>query len=144
VALAIDTNVLLYAHRREAPGHVAATRRLASLVASGQPIGLPWPCVYEFLRVSTHPRVYDPPATVEQALGFLRALLRAPSVALLSETDRHGEILETVLASSGVSGNLIHDAHIVALALEHGYDEILTEDRDFERFPEIRVVRLVT
>jgi toxin-antitoxin system PIN domain toxin len=98
--------------------------------------------VYEFLRVSTHPRVYDPPATVEQALAFLNALLRAPSVALLSETDRHAQVLEAVLASSGVSANLIHDAHIVALAVEHGYDEVLTEDRDIERFPEIRVVRL--
>jgi hypothetical protein len=84
--------------------------------------------------VVTHPRVYHPPMPLQRARVFLSTLLECPSLVLLSETPRHPEVLEEVLAESGVTGNLIHDAHIAALCREHGVAEILTTDKDFLRF----------
>jgi hypothetical protein len=77
---------------------------------------------------------------VAAALSDLRAILASPSLVLLAETVRHPEVMASVLAASGATGNLVHDAHIAALCIEHGVSELLTGDRDFARFPEIRVV----
>lgn len=137
---AVDTNVLVYAATRPGPHHGAARALLASLAEGSQPWGLPWPCLYEFLRVTTHPRVFHPPLQALDAFGFVRRLLESPTIVLLSETSRHLETLQGVLTRSGVIGNLVHDAHVVALCLEHGVSELLTADRDFARFDELRVV----
>ncbi len=142
MTVAVDTNVLLYAQRKEAPQHAAATARLKALLDAGRRVALPWPCVYEFIRVTTHARVYDRPATVEEALVFVRALLGHPAALLLSETERHADVMDRVLIEAGVTGNRIHDAHIVALMREHGIEDILTHDADFRRFDSIRVLRL--
>lgn len=131
---AIDTNVLVFAEIVTSPQHARAREVLRELVEGASAWALPWPCVYEFLRVVTHPRVYHPPVPVDLALQDLRAILGSPSLVLLSETPRHAEVLEAVIQESGVSGNLVHDAHIVALCLEHGVSEIITGDRDFRRF----------
>ncbi len=98
------------------------------------PWAIPWPCVYEFLRVVTHPRVFAPPVPLEVALHDLDQILASPTLRLLSETQRHAEIMQTVVKESGVNGNLVHDAHIAVLCLEHGVSELLTADRDFARF----------
>jgi uncharacterized protein len=141
VAVAIDTNVLVYAYRADTQLHPVAYARIRDLLVGSAPVGLPWPCVYEFLRVVTHPRVFAPPSPIEDACQFVSELRESP-VALLGETPRHADVLQGLLAPSAPTGNLVHDAHVVALALEHGFDEILTEDRDFHRFQGIRVVRL--
>jgi predicted nucleic acid-binding protein len=91
--------------------------------------------VYEFLRVITHPRVFAPPVPIELALHDLGQILASPTLVLLSETERHTEIMQNVVRASGVTGNLIHDAHIAALCIEHGVSELLTGDRNFSRFP---------
>jgi len=101
------------------------------------PYALFWPSLYEFLRVVTHHRVFDPPSTVDEALEALDAFLEPPAVRVLSETPAHQEILCQVLRETPVNGNLIHDAHMVALVLEHGVHEIVTLDGDFRRFPQI-------
>ena len=137
---ALDTNVLIYAEIISSLHHVAARDLLQELAEAARPWAIPWPCVYEFLRVVTHPRVYHPPAPLAVALADLRAMLASPSLVLLSETSRHAEVMANVLEASGVTGNLVHDAHIAALCLEHGVSELLTGDRDFSRFPELRVV----
>lgn len=137
--LAVDTNVLVYAAVAASPQHRRARSLLTELAQGTAPWALPWPCCYEFLRVVTHPRVYAPPLPPAAAQGFLAALFASPSLVLLSETSRHAEVLALVLAESGVSGNLMHDAHIVALCREHGVDEIWTADRDFLRFRTPRV-----
>lgn len=136
---AVDTNVLVYAATRPGPHHGAARAVLTSLAEGSEPWALPWPCLYEFLRVTTHPRVFHPPPQMMDAFAFVRRLLESPTLVLLSETSRHVETLEAVLTRSGVTGNLVHDAHIVALCLEHGVSELLTADRDFARFDELRV-----
>ena len=136
---AVDTNVLIYAEMTTSQHHAAARELLRELAEDARPWAIPWPCVYEYLRVVTHPRVYHPPAPLRVALADLRAILASPSIVLLSETARHVEVMASVLEASGVAGNLIHDAHIAALCLEHGVSELLTGDRDFARFPSLRV-----
>jgi toxin-antitoxin system PIN domain toxin len=112
---------------------------LTACAEGAAPWALPWPCVYEFLRVVTHPRVFHPPVPADRAVRDVRAILASPSLVLLSETDRHIEVAAQMLEQSGASGNLIHDAHIAALCIEHGVSELLTADRDFSRFPALTV-----
>lgn len=131
---AIDTNVLVYAEIRSSPHHTVARDLLRGLAEAGAPWALPWPCVYEFLRVVTHPRVYHPPVPLALAREDLEAVLASPSLLMLAETSRHHEVLEAVLEETPVSGNLVHDAHIVALCREHGVSEIISADADFLRF----------
>lgn len=136
---ALDTNVLVHAEIVTSPQHPRARAIVAELAQGIAPWALPWPCVYEFLRVVTHPRICHPPMPVDAALADLRALLASPSLMLLAESDRHAEVLQSVVVASGVSGNLMHDAHIAALCIEHGVSELITGDRDFLRFDGLRV-----
>jgi len=137
--IAVDTNILVYARRHEAPFHRRARQLLEGLAEGDEPWALPWPCIYEFLRVVTHPRVFDPPTGLDVALEDLESLLEAPSLVLLGEGSAHREIMRRVLVSGRATGNLVHDAHIAALLLEHGVKEMWTADRDFSRFPALRV-----
>lgn len=135
---AIDANVLIYAEVGSSKRHEAARQLLTELAENPLPWAIPWPCVYEFLRVVTHPRVFHPPVPVETALADLKTVLSSPSLVLLAETDRHMAVLDQVVRRSGATGNLMHDAHIAALCLEHGVSELITGDRDFSRFEELR------
>ena len=137
---AIDTNVLVFAEIATSRHHAVARNLLKELSEGSHPWALPWPCAYEFLRVVTHPRVFHPPVPLGRALADLRQVLGSPSLRLLRETPRHPEIMAEVLSDSGVSGNLIHDAHIAALCIEHGVSKLLTGDRDFQRFRVLQVV----
>lgn len=137
---AIDTNVLTYAEVESNTHHTAALQLLKSLAEGPLPWAIPWPCIYEFLRVVTHPRVFHPPVPLQVALDDLRSILASPSLVLLSETERHGGVFDGVIRQAGATGNLIHDAHIAALCLEHGVSELLTRDRDFSRFKGLRVI----
>jgi uncharacterized protein len=137
---AVDTNVLVYAEIASSPHHAAADAVLRSLAEGREPWAIPWPCVYEFLRVVTHPRVYHPPVPASLALADLSAILASPSLILLSETSRHADVCVAVVRASGVSGNLMHDGHIAALCLEHGVSELVTGDRDFRRFDGLKIV----
>ena len=136
---AVDTNILVYADREEAPHHLIALRLLRALATGSEPWVLPWPCIYEFLRVVTHPRVFFPPTPVREAWAGIETLLESPSVVLISEGKRHRQVVNDLLRTSSLSGNLLHDAHIAALLLEHGVAEILTADDDFRRFPGLKV-----
>lgn len=136
---AIDTNILIYAEIRSSPRHEDARTLLRDLAEGALPWAIPWPCIYEFLRVATHPRVYHPPVPLAVALNDLRRILGSPTLVLLHETPNHPDVMMQVLEESGVSGNLIHDAHIAALCLEHGITELISGDRDFARFPSLTV-----
>jgi hypothetical protein len=137
---AVDTNVLVYAEVTSSRHHKTASAVLRALAEGQAPWAIPWPCLYEFLRVVTHPRVYYPPVPAARALADLQAILSSPSLVLLSETSRHADMCVAVVQASGVSGNLMHDAHIAALCLEHGVSELVTGDRDFGRFAGLKVV----
>jgi len=136
---ALDTNVLVFAEIGSSPQHEIAEGLLRHLAEGPSPWAIPWPCVYEFLRVVTHPRVFHPAVPPARALADLERILASPSLVLLSETDRHAEVLGRVMRQSGAAGNLVHDAHITALCLEHGVAELLTGDKDFARFPDLTV-----
>ena len=133
--IAIDTNILVHAHREDSPWHEQAKRGLAGL--GGQRWAIPWPCVHEFLAITTHPKVFDPPTPLEHALTAVQTWLEAPLVALLGELDGYFETLAALLRSSRVVGPRVHDARIAALCVQHGVTELWTMDRDFSRFPQL-------
>jgi toxin-antitoxin system PIN domain toxin len=133
--IAVDTNVLVYADTPPSPFHNAARDLLTRLSEGSAPWAIPWPCIYEFLRVVTHPRASRPPLSLDVALNDVARLQQSPSLRLLSETYRHAEIMDSMLRASRVTSDLVFDARIAALCIEHAVDEILTADRDFSRFP---------
>jgi len=137
---AIDTNILIHAEVESSQHHGPALKILQELAEGSLPWAIPWPCVYEFLRVVTHPRVFHPPVPLNIALEDLHHLLASPSLFLLAETPRHAAVLDQILRQAGATGNLIHDGHIVSLCLEHGVSEIITGDRDFSRFAGLKVI----
>lgn len=137
--LAIDTNILIFAEIRSSPHHVVAKRMITELAEGISPWAIPWPCIYEFLRIVTHPRVYHPPVPIPVALRDLNHILESPTLVLLHETLDHPRVMNQIIEESGVTGNLIHDAHIAALCQEHGITELISGDRDFTRFPTLKV-----
>lgn len=138
--LAVDTNVLVYAHRRESRDHGAATALLRDLAEGSDAWAIPWPCLYEFFSVVTNPRIWKDTATSpEQAWAQLRAWTAAPGVRLLHETADMLVLLERLATRGRVRGPIIHDARVAALCLAHGVRTLLTRDRDFSLFPELAV-----
>lgn len=135
--IAVDTNVLVYADREDAPLHEAGVRALRSLSEGAAAWALPVFCVGEYLRVVTHRRVFEAPTPMADALASIDSLLASPSVRLLSPGPAFLPLLRESIDASGASGNLVFDAMIVAVCLEHGARTLLTEDRDFARFPAI-------
>jgi uncharacterized protein len=136
--IAVDTNILVYAHRRDSQFHHAAAAAVRELAESPAPWALPWPCVHEFYSVVTHPRIYDPPSTPGQAISQIDAWLDSPSAVPLNEGDSYWTTLRSLLGDAKVSGPLVHDARIAALCLSHGIRELRTADRDFTRFPRLK------
>ncbi len=137
--IAIDTNLLVYAHRRESRHHAAAAALLRTLAEGDAPWAVPWPCCYEFLSVVTNPRIWRDDATSsEQAWRQLAAWIASPSLRLIGETDGFPEILERFVRRPRVLGAVVHDARIAAICVAHGAEALLTRDRDFALFPELR------
>lgn len=137
--IAVDTNVLVYAHRRDAVFHDPAAERLRELAEGTAPWAIPWPCLHEFLAIVTHPRIYDPPSSPEQAIDQVDAWLESPSLVLLAETPDHWPALRRLLREARVAGGRVHDARVATLCLANGVRELWTLDRDFGRFPDLRV-----
>jgi toxin-antitoxin system PIN domain toxin len=136
----VDTNVLVYAADRDAPGHERCRERLLAWRARPEPWYLTWTVVYEFVRVTTHPRVFRRPWSPSRSWSFIESVLAAPSLALLTESDRHVSVLAGLIEDvPELTGNLVHDAHTAALMFEHGVRAIYTRDTDFHRFPGIEV-----
>jgi uncharacterized protein len=136
--IAVDTTILIYAHRRDSPFHDAAAARMREIAEGTQPWAIPWPCVHEFFSIATHPRVYDPPSTTAQACAQIAAWLGSPSLILISEGSTHWVTLRELVIEGKVAGPLVHDARIAALCLAHGVTELWTLDRDFSRFPALK------
>ena len=137
--IAVDTNVLVYAHRAETALHQAATRKLVDLAAGRGLWGLPVFCAGEFIRVVTHRRVFNPPSTLEEAIQFLERVVAAPGCRILRPEAGFFELLTTVAREADARGNLAFDAQIAALCREHGVSTLLTNDRDFARFEGLRL-----
>ena len=132
--IAVDTNLLVYAHRKDSQWHVAAESAVRSLAEGAAPWGIPWPCLHEFLAIVTHPRIYAPPTPQAAATTQVEAWLASPTHVLLSEGPGYWDVLQALLKTSKVSGPQVHDARIAALCLHNRASELWTADRDFSRF----------
>lgn len=138
--IAIYTNILVYAHRVDSPHHRPAARALHAAVDAPGGCAVPWPCLHEFVAVVTHPRIYDPPSPMADAVNAVRALADASAVHVIGEASDHVERLAGLLGSATVVGPRVHDARIAAICLSHGVDALWSADRDFSWFPALRVV----
>jgi toxin-antitoxin system PIN domain toxin len=135
--IGIDTNILVYAHRRDSAWHEAAASLIRGLAEGTAPWAIPWPCVHEFLSTVTHPRIYRPPSTLEDAVRQIDLWRLSPSLVLLSETADYWPRLRETLNAARVVGPQVHDARVAALCRLHGVRELWTADRDFTRFAEL-------
>ena len=142
--IALDTHLLVYAHREDSPFHHAAFARVAECAEARTAWAIPWPCLHEFFAIATHPRIYNPPTSVARALEQIDAWLESPSLVLLSESDQHWPTLRDLASKARIAGPAIHDARIAALCLQHGVRELWSADRDFGRFGKLRVVNPLT
>lgn len=137
--IALDTNLLVYAHRRESSFHVRARATVESLATSLAPWAIPWPCLHEFYGVVTNRRAFTPASTMNEAIAQLTTWLASPSLALLHEGGTHWTVLQRLVTTANVVGGQVHDARIVAICIEHGVRELWSADRDFNRFPSLAV-----
>lgn len=135
--LLLDVNVLIYAHREDTPDHPAFRNWLEEVIESDQAFGLTDLVLSGFLRVATHPRVFDPPSKMSDALSFVEILRSAVNCVQVSPGPRHWDIFTKLCRLAGIKGNLVADAYLAALAIESGC-EWITTDRDFARFPGLR------
>lgn len=132
----VDTNVLVYAADQDAREHPQCRKLVQGWRRQAAGWYVTWPIVYEFLRVSTHPRVFRSPWPVSRAWRFVEALLASPSLGVLLPTTRHADVAAELIAElPHLSGNLMHDAHTAVLMREHGVKRVYTRDTDFHRFP---------
>lgn len=129
----LDANLLLYAYDEESPFHVQARAFFETRLSGDEPVGLPWATILAFLRLSTHSKVCSRPLAIEEALEIVDSWFGSPVVCVPEPTDRHWVILAELLNTAGARGNLVPDAHLAALAVQHGA-RLCSSDRDFERF----------
>ncbi len=133
----VDANLLVYAHVASLPQHERAREWLDDQLNGVAPVGLPWPSLLAFLRLVTNPRVFERPEPIASAWGQVLAWLRCETAWIPQAGERHAELLSELLALPGIQANLVPDAHLAALAMEHGLI-LCSTDGDFARFPGLR------
>jgi uncharacterized protein len=137
----VDTNVLVYAADQDSSFHNACRRWLEGQRGRADAWYTTWAILYEFLRVTTHPRVMRRPWDVRTAWGFVAALLASPGLSVLVPTQRHADVaVQVIMELPHLAGNLLHDAHTAILMREHGIRRVCTRDTDFHRFPFLEVI----
>lgn len=137
--IALDTNILVYAHRGEMPQHEVALQVVSDALGGNEPVGLCWPVLHEFLAIVTSPKVFRTPTPTDVALDQIDDWISSPRTTLLHESGRHPATLRDMMLIGRVVGGVTHDAKIAAMCIDHGVRELLTADRDFTRFPSLRV-----
>lgn len=138
--IAVDTNILVYAHREDSPFHASACNLIEELAEGTGAWAIPWPCIHEFYSIVTHPRIYDPPSPYDKALDQISAWMESPGLMLLSESRGYWEILDNIIRSSQIKGPMVHDARIAAICVQQGVTKLWSADRDFGRFQHLKVV----
>jgi len=133
----LDANLLIYAHVSSFPQHAQARGWLDTQLNGRGPVGLPWPSLLAFLRMVTNPRVFERPEPIADAWRQVHAWLEAEVVWIPQPTERHRDVLAMLLTAPGVQANLVPDAHLAALAIEHGL-LLCSTDGDFGRFADLR------
>lgn len=135
--IALDTNLLVYAHRTDSPFHRSAKELVEGLRGGPGEWAIPWPCVHEFVAIVTHPRVFKSPTPLAAAFSAVTAWGAAGNLQCLAESDGYLEKLRAIATSAHIHGPRIHDARIAALCLHHGIRELWSADRDFSHFPQL-------
>jgi len=138
--IAVDTNILVYAHREDSQWHRPALIALTEPAESGAAWAIPWPCVHEFLAIVTHPRIYAPPTPLSIALEAMICWKSSPTLRFLGEGPGYFECLGEVAQTSKSTGTMVHDVRVAALCIIHGVRQLWSADRDFSRFPQIKVI----
>jgi len=133
----VDVNILIHAVDRDSPRHTAARAWWEEQLSATRPVGLPWAVILGFVRITTNPRILGRPLALDEALQVVESWFAQPCVRPLDPTARHWELLAALLRQAGTAGNLTTDAHLAALALEHGA-ELCSTDTDFARFPDLK------
>jgi toxin-antitoxin system PIN domain toxin len=139
MSYSVDVNILLYASDTSSPKHAEAIRFLKQRASDPDLFCIAWPTLIAFLRIATHPRIFAQPLSPDDALGNVESLLSLPRVRMLSEGEGFLEIYREVTARFPVRGNLVPDAHLAALLLQHGVRRLYTVDRDFRKFDFLEV-----
>ncbi len=137
--IAVDSNILVHAHRRDSPWHEAARACVQRLAEGRAAWAIPWPCVHEFLNIVTHPRIYQPASTTAQALAQVEAWRESPSLVMLGESEGYWAVLRPLVERARIVGPRVHDARIAAICALHGVRELWTADRDFGSIPAVTV-----
>jgi toxin-antitoxin system PIN domain toxin len=137
--IALDTHLLVYAHQSDSDFHDQAKEAIESLRVKPAPWAIPWPCVHEFISVTTNPKIYKRPGTAAEPVKFLEALMDSVDLHFLAESEGYLEKLKLIVTGAKISGGRIHDARIAALCLHHGVRELWSADRDFSLFPQLKV-----
>lgn len=135
--IAVDTNILVYAHRADSEWHAPAFECIRQLSEGLTHWAIPWPCIHEFLAVVTHPRIYQPSSPLVAAIEQVEAWLESPTLELLGESYNHWDVLKPTLVEGQIAGPMVHDARVATICATHGVRELLTADRDFSRFPKL-------
>lgn len=136
--IAVDTNILVAAHRRDADRHERAAAAIRGLAEDPAPWAVPWSCMHEFLAIVTHPRIFRTPSTVPAAVTQVESWLASPSLTLLGERFDHWSHLRRAIEEGDARGARVHDARIAGTCIAHGVTSLWTADRDFGRFPQLR------
>jgi len=137
--IAVDTNILVYAHRLDSAFHSVANQKLTELAENVNAWGLPWPCIHEFLAIVTHPRIYKTPTPLDAALTQIEAWLESPTLHLIGELGDYWPILKALARQGKIIGPRIHDARIAALCLQNNVSLLWSSDRDFSRMEGLKV-----
>ena len=138
--IAVDTNILVYAHREECEFHDVAAACMTSLAEGAQPWGIPVSCLHEFLSVVTNPKVFAPASTTDQALAQIDAWLASPQASVLHSGQQHVAVLSELSRKAKLKGGQFHDARIAAICLENAVSVLWSADRDFGRFKALKTV----
>ncbi|MFM8270363.1 MAG: type II toxin-antitoxin system VapC family toxin [Pseudomonadota bacterium] len=137
--IAIDTNILVYAHRKDSSFHKSAFKKLKEVAEGGLDWAIPWPCLHEFFAIVTHPKIYAPPSTNEQALKQIELWMDSPTLHLIGEGNHYWPKIRAIAAQNKVKGPMIHDARVAAICMESGVTLLLTADRDFSSITGIKL-----
>lgn len=133
--IAVDTNLLVYSHRRDSEWHERALKVLLSLANGHQRWAIPWPCVHEFFAIVTHPKIFKQPSTPTEAIAAINAWSESRMLHFLHETPHYWKSLTAIIEKGQIRGPMVHDARIAAICIDNGAMELLSADRDFSRFP---------
>ena len=142
--IAVDTNLLIYAHREDSDFHEQAIAALQGLAESGGPWSIPWPCLHEFLAITTHPRIFNPPTPAPLALKAMEVWLDSSGCEMIGEGPGYYDELKRLITKGKIAGPMVHDARIAALCIHHGVREFWTADRDFSRYATLKTPEKLT